>query len=70
MQTPALDWQRSSLCQTSECVEISDYNSTVLMRSSSQPESGHILFSKEEFSSFVGAVKAGQYDLAIRSAER
>ena len=70
MQTPALDWHRSSLCQTGECVEISDYNNTVLMRNSTQPESGCISFTKEEFSMFVGAVKAGEFDLARRLTGR
>lgn len=64
MQTPALDWHRSSLCQTGECVEISDHDNTVLMRNSARPESGYIFFTREEFGSFVKAVKAGQFDLA------
>src|SRR5947208_1867866 len=40
MQTLALDWHRSSLCQTGECVEIAIFNDTVVMRSSAHPESG------------------------------
>jgi Domain of unknown function (DUF397) len=71
MQTPALEWHKSSFCQTSECVEISEYNGTVLMRNSAQPasESGYIYFTEEEFSAFLKAAKAGQFDLARRSAE-
>lgn len=63
MQTRALDWHKSSLCQTSECVEISAYNDMVLMRSSSEPESGYIYFTEEEFSGFLRAAKAGKFDL-------
>ena len=34
------------------------------MRNSAQPESGYVFFTKEEFGSFVEAVKAAQFDLA------
>jgi hypothetical protein len=35
----------------------------VLMRSSSEPESGYIYFTEEEFSGFLRAAKAGKFDL-------
>jgi len=63
MQTPELDWHKSSRCQTSECVEISAYDGMVLMRSSAAPESGYICFTEEEFDGFLGAAKAGKFDL-------
>lgn len=64
MQTPALDWHRASFCQTGECVEIAAYDKAVVMRSSTQPESGYIYFTPEEFTSFLVAAKAGDLDLA------
>jgi hypothetical protein len=63
MQTPALDWHRSSLCQTGECVEIATFNDTVVMRSSAHPESGFLRFTPEDFSVLIGAAKAGRFDL-------
>jgi Domain of unknown function (DUF397) len=63
MQTPALDWHKASFCQTGECVEIAEYNDVVLMRNSAQPESGHIYFTPEEFTTFLGAAKAGEFGL-------
>lgn len=68
MQTPALDWYRSSLCQTGECVEIAIYNGTVMMRSSVYPKSGYIYLTPEEFSRFLGAAKTGKFDLARGAA--
>jgi hypothetical protein len=35
----------------------------VLMRSSAMPESGYIYITEEEFSVFLGAAKAGKFDL-------
>jgi len=64
MQTSALDWHRASLCQTGECVEIATFNDTVVIRSSAQPESGYLYFTPEDFSLFLGAVKAGGFDMA------
>ena len=63
MLTPSLDWNRSSLCQNGECVEIGAYDDMVVMRSSSQPDSGFIYFTPEDFSAFLGAAKAGEFDL-------
>jgi Domain of unknown function (DUF397) len=68
MQTPPLDWRRSSLCQTGECVEIATYNDTVVMRSSAHPGSGYIQLTPEEFDGFLNAAKAGKFDLARGSA--
>jgi hypothetical protein len=70
MQTPALDWHRSSFCQTGECVEIATCNDTVVIRSSAHPESGYIYLTPEELGHFLRAVKAGKFDLARRSAGR
>ena len=70
MQTSALDWHRSSLCQTGECVEIATFNDTVVMRSSAHAESGFLHFTPEEFSVFIGAAKAGRFDLVRPPAGR
>lgn len=63
METPALDWQKSSFCQTSECVEISGHSDIVLMRNSTQPGSDLLSFSLEDFRSFLEAAKVGKFDL-------
>lgn len=59
-----LDWRKASFCQTGECVEIAANNGAVLMRNSAQPEMGFVSFTPEEFNTFLGAAKAGEFDLA------
>ena len=61
MRYVALDWHRSSFCQAGECVEITEADGIVIMRSSAHPDSGQIYLSRKEFGSFLAAAKAGAY---------
>lgn len=61
---PSLDWQKASLCQNGECVEIAAYNGTVMMRKSTEPDSACLYFTPEEFSSFLKGAKAGEFNPA------
>jgi len=61
MQALPLDWRKASLCQGGECVWIAAQNGSVIMRGS-QPDSAWIYLSPDEFSAFVGDVKAGKFD--------
>jgi Domain of unknown function (DUF397) len=63
MQTPSLAWHKASLCQNGECVEIATHNDTVMMRNSTRPDSGYVYFTSEEFSTFLLAAKAGEFDM-------
>lgn len=63
VQGASLNWCRASFCQTGECVEIAAHDDAVIMRSSAHPDAGYIYFSPKEFSSFVAAAKAGEFDL-------
>lgn len=57
-----LNWQKASLCQTGECVEIASYNGMVVMRNSSRPQEGQAYFTAKEFSLFVQSAKAGEFN--------
>ena len=57
-------WQKSSLCQTGECVEIARQNDLIIMRNSARPNSGYVYFTPEEFNAFLGAAGAGKFDQA------
>lgn len=61
IQIPGLEWQRASLCQTGECVEISAYNDLIVMRNSSQPHLGYVYFTPKEFRVFLENAKAGEF---------
>lgn len=61
MRGASLNWCKSSLCQTGECVEIAAHEDVVIMRSSAHPDAGHIYFDPNQFGSFIAAVKAGEF---------
>ncbi len=62
-QTPP-DWHKSTFCQTGECVEIAALNGMVIMRKSTQPDADYVYFTPDEFGSFLGQAKAGDFDFA------
>jgi hypothetical protein len=58
-------WRRSSRCGShGSCVEVSDFaGGAVAVRDGKTPERSPILvFSDEEWSSFIAGVKAGEFD--------
>lgn len=59
-------WQKPSekFCDGGACVEVADTGSFVLVRSNQTPIYMAEL-TREEFSAFVNAVKAGEYDSYI-----
>jgi hypothetical protein len=65
MRRASLNWRRSSLCQTGECVEIAAYDGGVIMRSSAHPDIGYAYFDSDEFSSLIAAIKAGEFGPAL-----
>jgi nitrate reductase alpha subunit len=59
----SIDWYRASFCQSGECVEVARHDDTVMMRNSTHPDTGYVYFTPEEFNMFLGAAKAGEFDL-------
>jgi Domain of unknown function (DUF397) len=59
---PAHDWRKASFCQNAECVELAAHDGKIIMRKSSQPDSGHIYFTPEEFDAFLEDAKSGRFD--------
>jgi hypothetical protein len=56
-------WRKSSFSTTaSNCVELADVGSAVLMRDSKHPEGGALGFTRAELAAFVAGAKAGEYD--------
>jgi hypothetical protein len=58
-----LIWRKSSRCGTSACVEVAAGRKTVHLRNSQDPAARRLVFSHEEWASFVAGVKAGDFDL-------
>ncbi len=62
MQTPSLVWRKASFCQNGECLEVAAQNGTIIIRNSTELDSAYICSTPEEFRSFLGGAKAGEFD--------
>jgi len=58
-------WHKSSRSggNGGNCVEVAEFDTAVAVRDSKQPDGGMLLFSHNEWSSFVNATKKGEFDL-------
>ena len=67
MRASASGWQRPSrrFCESAHCVEVAHIGAQVFVRASG--EARQVVLTEAEFGSFVGAVKAGEYDHMIDS---
>jgi Domain of unknown function (DUF397) len=57
-----LVWQRASFCQNGECVEVAEQNGMIILRDSKRPNGGVLRYTIDEWRSFVGGIKAGEFD--------
>ena len=57
-------WQKAQRCDNSgpNCVEVAPYGGGVAVRNSQAPAGPALLFTPDEWSTFVGAAKAGEFD--------
>jgi hypothetical protein len=64
--TDQLVWRKASLCASGECIEVAQLDGMIVMRDSKDPGDSMLHYTADEFRSFVGSIKAGEYDgLAI-----
>jgi hypothetical protein len=61
--TERVQWQRSSRCGTSACVEIAKVDDAVLMRDAKDPDGVALAFSAAGWAAFLVDVKAGVFDV-------
>jgi hypothetical protein len=55
-------WVRSSFCADKSCVEIRRDGGGILIRQSDDPDGPRLRFTPDEWTAFVGGVKAGEFD--------
>lgn len=60
----ALDWRRSTRCDTSACVEVAITGQGVALRDSKDPHSPILRFSRQEWEAFVAGVNNGEFSLS------
>jgi Domain of unknown function (DUF397) len=61
---PASAWRKSSRSggNGGNCVEVSTRDSVIAVRDSKRPDEGILVFSRTEWSAFLGATKHGEFD--------
>lgn len=55
-------WRTSSRCSTGGCVEVADTGDAYLVRDSKDPQSEILSFDHTEWRSFLGGIRAGEFD--------
>jgi hypothetical protein len=68
-------WRKASLCQSGECVEITKRRGMIILRSSKGPRGisvgrrgismgpySRVYYTPQEWQTFIGGVKAGEFD--------
>lgn len=59
-----MEWVKSTLSQTSNCVEVAvPKDGTIKVRDSKNPNGAILSFTKAEWDAFVGGIKQGEFDL-------
>ena len=58
-----LDWKTSMLCTSGNCVEVAHTDSQVYVRDNKHTDQEPLTFTHDEWRTFVGAVRAGEFDL-------
>ena len=56
------EWQKSSYCGNSACVEVAVTSDAILVRDARNPQIPPLVFTTEEWDAFVKGVKAGEFD--------
>lgn len=54
-------WQRSRFCSDNACVEAAAFDGDILVRDSKNPDGPALRFTREEWSSFLAGVSAGDF---------
>jgi hypothetical protein len=57
----AVTWRKSTRCESSMCVEVASIDGQAAMRDSTDPDV-HLVFDASQWSAFLTAVKAGEFD--------
>lgn len=57
----AVDWRKSTYCDTSACVEVGRIGDRIALRDSKDPEGPVLQFDRQEWNAFVAGVGAGEF---------
>jgi hypothetical protein len=57
------NWHQASHCASNGCVEARAIDGEVTVRSSRDPDGPSVRYGRDEWNTFIAAVKAGEFDL-------
>ncbi len=57
----AVDWRKSTFCDTSACVEVGPVGDQIALRDSKDPDGPVLRFTRQEWTAFVAGVGAGEF---------
>ncbi|MFC0527999.1 DUF397 domain-containing protein [Phytohabitans kaempferiae] len=60
---PRITWRTSSRSQNTNCVEIGEMGTAIVMRDSKDREGPMLIFARDQWIEFVASAKAGEFDL-------
>ena len=60
---PSAAWSRASRCVSNGCVDVRAIGDEITVRSSKDPDGATVSYDRHEWTTFVAAVKAGEFDL-------
>jgi Domain of unknown function (DUF397) len=59
------NWQKSSFCANNSCVEVAILDNQVAVRDSKDPDGSILLFTREEWTSFLKGARNGQFEATL-----
>lgn len=57
-----ISWHKSSRCDTGSCAEVATFDDHVIVRRSIEPDGPRLVFSRNEWGTFLDGVRAGEFD--------
>lgn len=63
-------WRKSSHCANNTCVEVAILDNQVAVRDSKDPEGSFLLFSREEWTSFLNGARDGEFEATLEEEIR
>ena len=63
MDLSTAEWRKSSLSEANGCVEVAVLDDGVAVRDSKDRNGRVLLFTRHEWTAFIGGVGAGEFDL-------
>jgi hypothetical protein len=58
----SISWRKASACHQGSCIEVAQINDSIAIRDSKDPDGPILLYSSEEWKTFLSGAKGGEFD--------